>query len=135
MIGNSDWQLHYQKNTKYFLKDEKLQVIPYDFDFAAIVDAPYARIRLDDGSVTAKPRLYLGTAEHLADMEATFELFRARRKAIQKVVKSNDFIKRKTRFKMIEYLNSFYSKMNVESMRAVMAKDEKGLQVKKPAIQ
>ncbi len=135
LIGNSDWQLSYEKNTKYFLKDDKLQVIPYDFDFAGIVDAPYARIKLKDGTSTAKPRIYQGTAEHLKDMDATIDLFRSKRKALLNLVKSNKLIKRKTRFKMIDYLNTSFRKIDVASLRAVMAKEGEGHRLTGAAVE
>lgn len=43
MIGNTDWEIPFQRNIR-FLKtaDGKYFPIPFDFDFAGLVNAPYA---------------------------------------------------------------------------------------------
>ena len=45
MIGNTDWAIATFRNV-YLLKPangDKIRVIPYDFDFSELVDAPYAK--------------------------------------------------------------------------------------------
>lgn len=51
MIGNTDWSIADGRNL-YMLKpagSDKIQLIPYDFDFSGLVSAPYASPRIDTG--------------------------------------------------------------------------------------
>ncbi len=46
MIGNTDWNIANFRNV-YLLKPangDKIRIIPYDFDFSELVDAPYAKL-------------------------------------------------------------------------------------------
>ena len=44
MIGNTDWSVPYLQNIKFITKDSTKAplTVPYDFDHAGIVSAPYA---------------------------------------------------------------------------------------------
>ena len=70
MIGNADWSLTQVRNVKVMLLNGKYVVIPYDFDFAGLVLAPYARISADYGLKSLRERVYLGFEEDLLDMKS-----------------------------------------------------------------
>ncbi|MEM6964715.1 MAG: hypothetical protein AAF573_08130, partial [Bacteroidota bacterium] len=87
LIGNTDWSVMLYKNIKIFEKDNLNIIVPYDFDFAAIVEAPYATLNLRLGITHPKQRVYLGFPNDLEDMKATIDLFVQRKKSIVNVVK------------------------------------------------
>src|SRR5207253_8215845 len=45
LIGNTDWSVQYQQNIKLLLQDSAAvpMTVPYDFDHAGLVNAPYAK--------------------------------------------------------------------------------------------
>lgn len=45
LIGNTDWSVQYQQNVKLLLQDSTAfpNAVPYDFDHAGLVNAPYAK--------------------------------------------------------------------------------------------
>jgi hypothetical protein len=58
LIGNTDWSVQYQQNVKLLLQDSTAfpTCVPYDFDHAGVVNAPYAKPaeELQMYSVTAR---------------------------------------------------------------------------------
>jgi len=123
MIGNTDWKLNFEKNTKHIVQAGKLQTIPYDFDYSGIVNPSYATVASDYGTTSLKERVYLGTESDLEEIASTLELFQSKKEALINLIKTNDELKRKTRKEMLEYINSFYENLNPETLRAAMPKE------------
>jgi len=113
MIGNSDWKLEREKNTKIIEKDGQLLSIPYDFDFSGLVSASYASLNGTYNLTSLKDRVYLGKLEGI---EATIELFETKKEAIIEVVKDCKMITSVTKKEMIEYINSFYENLNPDTL-------------------
>jgi len=64
MVGNTDWSNTTQHNVKVMEReDQKLVAIPYDFDQAGFVDAPYAKPYDRLPIESTKERLYLGVCQ------------------------------------------------------------------------
>ena len=65
MIGNTDWGCTYLQNIVLITKDSAKApfAIPYDFDHAGIVDAPYARPAEELEISSIRERLYRGYCE------------------------------------------------------------------------
>lgn len=115
MIGNTDWSVQYMQNIKFIAADSSgaLSPVPYDFDHAGIVGAPYAKPAEKLLLTSTRERRYRGYC--IADMrefDETFDLFRKLEKEFSAVyteclLLEKGYIKSTTR-----YLDQFYSTIN-----------------------
>ncbi|NRB47819.1 MAG: hypothetical protein HRU41_09090 [Saprospiraceae bacterium] len=108
MIGNTDWGLTYSKNIKYFRKDNKVIPVPYDFDFAVIVDAPYAVPRDDNDGDYHYGRLYRGFKEETQVLQPVIDNFISKKEGLVNVIRNCKQLRPGSRRKMIAYLMSFF---------------------------
>ncbi|MCC5940410.1 MAG: hypothetical protein JJU37_02635 [Balneolaceae bacterium] len=115
MIGNTDWSIQYQQNTRLlFLEDEKIYVaVPYDFDLAGLVSAPYARPEEALRLSSVRERRYRGYClEDLSVLEPTFEQFRELKPEIYKLITENTLLDRRYINFATRYLDEFYDTIN-----------------------
>lgn len=118
MVGNTDWDLKMNRNVKLVkIGDGKLIPVPYDFDFSAVVGAPYARPNNDVGQKSMSERVFMGYAENWEDMYATFSYFRSKKDRLYSIVNNFRQLDSGSRDAIIEYLNSFY--MTIENEQAL----------------
>ena len=115
MIGNVDWGFKTIKNVKYFRKKGKIIPVPYDFDFSAVVAAPYAIPNKNVGQTSLDQRIYLGFAEESGDLHGTIYHLVGKRKAFEDLVMGFKPLSYESRFEMMAYLNSFFD--NPEDIR------------------
>lgn len=110
MIGNADWHIIKQHNTKIIsLKEQKVAVaIPYDFDYAAIVETPYATPHTKLPISNLLERYYLGPCREENAHTPTFELFREKKTAILSTIEEFELLSQKSKKLMLKYLNSFF---------------------------
>lgn len=113
MIGNLDWDA-YKKvhNVKVIDKDGILFAIPYDFDFSALVFAPYATLNPNYQQESLLDRMYLGHPDQLEDMAAVKQLFETKKTNIIQLVKNTKELNRDDRRTMLNYLHSFYKNID-----------------------
>jgi len=82
--------------------------IPYDFDMAGLVDAPYAfpnqRLKLK----SVKQRLYRGRCPNNEHLSATLAAFRENRGSIYQLIGEVDAMTSKTREDVGQYVDEFY---------------------------
>lgn len=114
MIGNEDWNLRMVRNLKMFKKEGKIIPVPYDFDFAGIVNAKYAIPNVSYGMKRITDRAYFGTSQVDEDLTETMKYFQSKRKALITVVKNFREINYEERATVSSYLQSFYK--NPEEM-------------------
>ncbi|MFK7774441.1 MAG: hypothetical protein AB8F94_20025 [Saprospiraceae bacterium] len=112
MIGNSDWSLKQVRNVKIMFLDGKYVVIPYDFDFAGLVLAPYARVNADYGLTSLRERVYLGFEEDLEDLEAVKKRFKKRQGRFKRKTKYFFLLHKVHRRSVLIYLKSFYKNLD-----------------------
>jgi hypothetical protein len=112
MIGNTDWSLGQVRNIKIMLLEGKYVVIPYDFDFAGLVLAPYARVNADYGLTSLRERVYLGFEEDLVEMEDVEKRFRRRKRRFKRKTKFLSPLHKIHKKSVLIYLNSFYKNLN-----------------------
>lgn len=83
MIGNTDWSTAGLHNVELFAVEGVVHPVPYDFDYSGAVDAHYAvpppQLRLRN----VRQRVFRGACGSEAMFAEVFDLFRARRAAIQ----------------------------------------------------
>lgn len=88
--------------------DAPIMPVAYDFDFAGMVNAPYAAPNPKLGLRTVRQRLFRGRCEHNAHIPATLEKFRARRDAFYALVAEDPRLNGSSRRSMTNFLDSFY---------------------------
>ena len=112
MIGNIDWSITGLHNMKILkINDHNLPEpipVPYDFDYSGIIDAEYAipSAKLRIGSVTE--RLYGGICLPEETIIEAKKVFIENRDAFIKIIEDFEYLDKKGKQKMINYLESFY---------------------------
>lgn len=119
MIGNSDWSIQEMRNVKVLVKDGQHILVPFDFDFAGLVDAPYVRLRPEHRLASSKERIFLGFRDDASDLKSARRFFKHKRIAIIKTIEDCSIISSKDQREMIRYINSFYDGNNVMKLPIV----------------
>ena len=116
LIGNTDFSLvagpdetnccHnaviYQKDTDPYIS------IPYDFDHAGIVDAPYAEPNPRFRIKSVKKRVYRGRCNNNAHLDATLQRFLVKRNDIRRLVEQLDGFDKRSIKGTLAYIDGFY---------------------------
>lgn len=117
MIGNTDWDAFRPEpddpcchNTKLVGSVESMTVIPvpYDFDWAGIVDARYAKPNPELGIRSVRNRLYRGICRPREELDTVLAGFLERREAVYETFRSLPALDPRRLEDMIEYLDEFY---------------------------
>ncbi|TVQ05411.1 MAG: hypothetical protein EA359_03225 [Balneolaceae bacterium] len=115
LIGNTDWSIQYLQNINMlFLEDEKIYVaVPYDFDLAGLVSAPYAKPEEALKLSSVRERRFRGYClEDLSVLEPVFEQFRELKPEIYKVITENPLLEASYINFATRYLDDFYDTIN-----------------------
>lgn len=114
LIGNEDYSLLWPEtnsncchNSKPLFADNWVIPLPYDFDFAGIVNAPYAVPKPPNRSV--RNRRYRGLCHTQGQLADTLEFFRERRAAIQALYRDEPGMGERERASTLAYLDDFYA--------------------------
>lgn len=110
MIGNKDFRVMDRQNVKIIeTKDYKVPiVIPYDFDWAGIVDASYTQISGLKKAAKLEKRKYKGLCPSEADLNSTIDLFKNRQKDIYRQVAGFEYLDKPSKKAMLKYFRQFY---------------------------
>jgi len=108
MIGNTDWGIESIRNVKLCEKDGKWLVIPYDFDFSGLVEAPYAMITPDYGERFIRDRTFLGFNPLEVKLDEANKRFLKKRKKLNRITRRLKLLPRKDRKNLKMYIDSFY---------------------------
>ena len=111
MIGNEDWSVRMLRNVKlYKVKGSDFcNLVPYDFDFSGLVNAPYAIPNSDYGLSSPTQRKFLGNATTFEELKPVIQHFEEKKEAIIDHVKNADYLKSMSKKHVIQYINSFYN--------------------------
>lgn len=115
MIGNTDWSVPYLQNIVLISKDSSKApyAIPYDFDHAGIVDAPYAGPAPELGITNIRERLYRGFCENnMKAFAKTIELFNQQKENIYNTYDSCTLLNHKYLKFVKFYLDDFFKTIN-----------------------
>lgn len=122
MIGNTDFSVvvgarddNCCHNTVPFSGPEGYYVIPYDFDFAGLVNAPYAKPNPKLSISRVVQRMYRGLCVHTNHLDETLQLFRDRQAVIRDLVSSQEGLQDKVRTTALRYVDGFYQTIGNES--------------------
>ena len=112
LIGNTDWSVQYQQNVKVLLEDAAAfpTTVPYDFDHAGLVSAPYAKPAEELQMYSVLERRYRGYC--VADMKEFSEVinrFKHVKKDIYKLYSDCPLLDAKYVKSTKKYLDEFYA--------------------------
>ena len=115
LAGNTDWGVSFLQNIVLITKDSLMApyTVPYDFDQAGIVDAPYAIPHPELDIPSVRMRLYRGFCENdLNNFSSTFALFNQLKPEIYKVYDSCSSVSSGYLKYVKRYLDAFYKTIN-----------------------
>ncbi len=115
MIGNSDMSYLVERNINLIRCPDRPGLLPvaYDFDFAAIVNAPYVHPAVQDNKWLE--RSYLGFEQNAEILDMAKKRFIEKKEAILSYVENFEAIRRRERRSILTYIKNFYR--NIESKR------------------
>lgn len=112
MIGNTDWSVPQYHNIKLMVPQNdtlaRPYAVPYDFDYAGIVDAPYAIPNDDLGITSVKERLYRGYERTMEELQEALDIFKEKKDRIMFTIDNFALLSKRTRQEMTGYLEGFY---------------------------
>lgn len=85
-----------------------LVAIPYDFDQAGFVNAPYAAPSEQFPITSVRQRIYRGRCVNLEHLPASLQRFQEVREAIFVLLEEHDGLTSMTRKSLLQYVNNFY---------------------------
>jgi hypothetical protein len=112
LIGNRDWFISSRKNVVILQSGDNpkpLYSVPYDFDFAGLIDASYAKPRDVPEKFLSKRRVYKGLCYTEEEFKRTFEFFRKLKPVFESIINNQEIISKATRKENLRYLESFYT--------------------------
>ncbi len=115
MIGNTDWSIQFQQNIVFLAKDSMgiPTTVPYDFDHAGLVNAPYAKPAEELEMSAVTERRYRGYC--ISDMktyEPVITLFNRLKKDFYSVYANCPLLSEKQIKSATRYLDEFYDTVN-----------------------
>lgn len=111
MIGNTDWKPHMRHNVKIIKSDDgnKTIMVPYDFDFAGIVNSSYARPNPDFRQVSILDRIYMDKVNNIEELDEVIRYFKKQKNELFEIVKNTEGLEKKNKREVLQYLRSFYN--------------------------
>jgi hypothetical protein len=109
MIGNTDWEIASARNVKLLRTSgqEKLMVVPYDFDFSGFVNASYAVPTTGSGLRNVRERNLMAQGIDTEYLKRAVELLKAHKEPILSACMLEGLRKAAIN-DMLGYLNGFY---------------------------
>jgi len=112
MTGNTDWSVRQYHNIKLMVpKNDTLArpyVVPYDFDYAGFVNAPYAIPNEGLGITSVTQRLYRGFARTMDELQTNLKIFKEKKDSIMFYLTNFPLLDVKDKKNMTRYLEEFY---------------------------
>lgn len=115
LIGNTDWSVPYLHNIKLFTTDSNAiaTTVPYDFDHAGIVAAPYAYPAEELELKSIQERRYRGYCmKDMKEFEAVIAQYNRLKKDIYNLYTGCDLLEEKYVRSTIAYFDEFYKTIN-----------------------
>ncbi len=112
LIGNTDWSVQYQQNIKLIATDSNAMpiVVPYDFDHAGIVQAPYAHPAPELQLTNTRERRYRGYCiQSLSAFDEILATYKAIKPQLYALYTSNTLLDEKYIKSTIKFLDEFYT--------------------------
>jgi len=117
MIGNTDWKLSAGHNLKFFKMNDpfirELNVVPYDFDYAGLVNTEYAIPQEWSVVKTVVERDYLGYCwDNHTELLELIEEFKEKQSGIMGEIQEFNYLSERERKIVESYMLDFYREIN-----------------------
>nr|MBP6794066.1 hypothetical protein [Saprospiraceae bacterium] len=112
MIGNTDWGVQFLQNIKLIANDTNSRpiIVPYDFDHAGIVNAPYAKPAPELQLSSVRERRYRGYCiQSLNQYDEIISLFNGLKPQFYNLFTSSTLLKPKYINSTLQFLDGFYN--------------------------
>lgn len=112
MIGNTDWDISMVRNVRLIKSPEsgKILVIPFDFDFAGMVAAPYASPSSESGLKTVRDRFMMANGIKTEHLKRALKIVQSAKNDLYKI-SSSKYIPRATSDEITSYLETFFQQI------------------------
>lgn len=119
LIGNTDWSTQYRQNIKVVETKDRLLAIPYDFDHAGLVYAPYAKPAAELELNSVRDRRYRGYClDDLSIFDSLINLFNEKKDKIYALYSENSQLKKGYKKSTVRYLDEFFKIINDQDLFA-----------------
>jgi hypothetical protein len=110
MVGNTDWNLSKRHNIKMVkpVKQNAPIPVPYDFDYAGLVNAPYAKPHPQLPIESVTDRFFQWRGKCANGFDETLALFKDKKEDLLSFCNAFDLLDEASKNEMISYINSFY---------------------------
>jgi hypothetical protein len=115
LIGNTDWSIQYLQNVKLIAEDSSMlpSTVPYDFDHAGIVRAPYAKPAEQLLLSSTLERRYRGYCmTDMAQFQDVFAYFNGLKDEIYKLYTDSPLLDEKYVKATVKFFDEFYETIN-----------------------
>jgi len=126
MIGNTDYSLIkgvpgeeccHNSELLSATGEAPFTPLPYDFDFAGLVNASYAQVNPQFKLRTVRQRLYRGVCPNNEHVAATVQYFLDNKEAIYAIIDEMNMLSRRSRGDVTKYLDGFFK--NISNPKSV----------------
>jgi hypothetical protein len=129
MIGNTDWSVPNQHNCKIVTGSDFNypglgKIIPYDFDYAGIINADYAVPYDGLGLTSVLERRYLGVCRTSDEYNEALKVFKEKKTELYSVINEFKLLNERVKKEMTKYLDGFYAE--VEKGNQIIKSFEEG---------
>lgn len=101
-------------STLFGNEGEPIYSIPYDFDMAGFVDAPYAEPNPRFKITRVTQRLYRGRCAHIGNLDSSVQAFHDKRDEIYSMISNQAELTDKTRKALTRFVERFYKVIDSE---------------------
>lgn len=115
LAGNTDWSVQYMQNIKLVATDSTTIpiAVPYDFDHAGLVNAPYAKPAEELLMNSVRERRYRGyCVDDMKKFDKTIALYNSIKDNIYQLYTTSKLLDEKYKNATIKYLDEFYTTIN-----------------------
>jgi len=121
MIGNTEYSVLRPEPNKPCCHNADLMApkgeslytpLAYDFDFAGMVDAPYAEPNPRYKLASVRIRLYKGNCQNDEQLQSTLRYFHAKKDALYELINGLEPLTRTSRLAAQRYIESFYKRID-----------------------
>jgi len=110
LIGNTDWFVLNKHNTKFVRTENPPAIIPiaYDFDFAGLVNAPYAVPNEKMPITSVRDRFFIGDCGVEGQYEEVIKKLSSKKSEIFDLVENCTYLNDRSRASLIKYLTESF---------------------------
>jgi hypothetical protein len=112
MIGNTDWSVAVNHNIRLIQSKidslHKPYAVPYDFDYAGLVNTDYAVPDERLGTESVKERVYGGFPRTMGELNDVLDMFKSQKDRMYALINNFDLLNGRSKKEMCSYLEEFF---------------------------